>query len=94
MSNRRRGRDPDARYVETEEYVAFVRRILTALGRRVGEADIAMLSELADLPGMIEVELNRTVTRLREAHGYSWADIGEALGGHPAGGSAAVRAST
>jgi hypothetical protein len=70
----------ERRYVETEEYVAFIHRILRALGTRVGDADVEMLRGLADLPGLVEGLLTETVERLRTGHGYSWADIGRALG--------------
>ncbi len=70
----------ERRYVETEEYLAFVGRVLTALGRRVARADIEMLRGIADLSGVIERELAVTVAALRAEHGYSWADIGRALG--------------
>jgi hypothetical protein len=70
----------EPRYVETEEYVAFVHRILAALGRRVADADVAMLRALADLGRVVDELLADTVRRLREHHGYSWADIGRELG--------------
>jgi hypothetical protein len=68
------------RYVETEEYVGMLHRMLAALGNRVAGADIAMLASMANLPGLVEQLLGETVTRLREQHGYSWGDIGHALG--------------
>ena len=70
----------ERRYVETEEYVRFLHRIMKALGSRVADADIEMLRSLADLPTLVESLLTETVTRLRTEHGYSWADIGRALG--------------
>jgi hypothetical protein len=70
----------ERRYVETEEYVRFLHRVLAALANRVGDADIDMLRGLAGLSPMIDDLLSDTVRRLREEHGYSWADIGRALG--------------
>jgi hypothetical protein len=70
----------ERRYVETEEYVAFIHRILRALGTRVGDCDVEMLASLASLPDLVEQLLGETVDRLRTTHGYSWADIGRALG--------------
>ena len=75
MSSRRR----PGRYVETEEYVRFLHRILGALASRVGDADIAMLHDLANLSGLVEELVSDTVHRLRAEHGYSWADVGQAL---------------
>jgi hypothetical protein len=71
---------PGRRYVETEEYVAFLHRILRALSTRVGDCDVEMLASLASLPDLVEQLLGETVERLRTTHGYSWADIGRALG--------------
>jgi len=68
------------RYVETEEYVGMLHRMLAALGTRVAGADIAMLAAMAGLPALVERLLGETVTRLRADHGYSWGDIGHALG--------------
>lgn len=76
----RRGQSRERRYVETEEYIRFVHRILAALATRVGDADIDMLTGLADLPRTVEDLLAVTVHRLRDEHGYSWTDIGRALG--------------
>jgi hypothetical protein len=70
----------ERRYIETEEYVAFIHRILRALGTRVGDADVEMLASLASLPGLVEELLGETVERLRDQHGYAWSDIGRALG--------------
>jgi hypothetical protein len=68
------------RYVETEEYLRFLHRILGALANRVGDADVEMLKGLADLGGMVGGLLAETVDRLRTEHGYTWADVGRALG--------------
>src|SRR5690349_7272206 len=70
----------ERRYVETEAYIRFLRRVLAALANRVGDADVELLRGLADLSGVINDLLTDTVHRLRDDHGYSWADVGRALG--------------
>lgn len=67
------------RWVENREFAGFVRRILRALRRRVEHADPAALAELVKLRGEVEDEITRAVLSLID-QGYSWAEIGEALG--------------
>jgi hypothetical protein len=64
---------------ETDEYGAFVRRVLRAYRRRVGDRDIAALAGLAALSSELDEAMRAAVTELR-ANGYSWADIGGQLG--------------
>ena len=71
--NRRR------RVVENDEYAAFLRRAVAALGRRIAAGDIEALTDLADLAGNLDRALIDAVTGLRE-FGYSWADIAGRLG--------------
>jgi len=66
--------------VETEEYLGMVRRVLTALGGRVGDADLAMFAGLAGLAGVVDELLAGTARQLHDDHGYSWTEIGAALG--------------
>jgi hypothetical protein len=54
------------------EYAAFVRRILRAYSRRVGDGDVEALALMLDLAG-------EAVEGLR-TYGYSWAEIGSQLG--------------
>ncbi|MCP2341019.1 hypothetical protein [Actinomadura rupiterrae] len=63
--------------VENDEYAAFLRRVLRAYVRRIGQGDIDALSDLAALEIEIDHMLHTAVTSLR-ACGYSWADIGNA----------------
>jgi hypothetical protein len=67
------------RQVENDEYGAFVRRILRAYGRRVGDGDVEALVLLVGLAEEIDAAMAETVKDLR-AHGYSWAEIGARLG--------------
>ena len=66
------------RQTETSEYVAFTRRILAAMGRRIaGHAD--HLSDLAALSVEVDAQLVRAVAAAR-VEGYSWTDIAAQLG--------------
>ena len=67
------------RQVENDEYSAFVRRVLRAYSRRVGDGDIEALALLVDLSEKIDAAMAEAVKGLR-AHGYSWAEIGARLG--------------
>ena len=64
------------RQVENDEYGAFVRRVLRAYSRRVGDGDV---EALALLVGEIDAAMAEAVQGLR-ARGYSWAEIGSRLG--------------
>ena len=65
--------------VENDEYGAFVRRILRAYSRRVGDGDVEALVLLAGLAQEVDAAMAEAVKGLR-AHGYSWAEIGARLG--------------
>ena len=71
--NRRR------RSVENDEYGAFVRRVLHAYSRRVGDGDVEALALMLGLAEEIDTAIAEAVTGLR-ACGYSWAEIGSRLG--------------
>lgn len=65
--------------VENDEYGAFVRRILRAYARRVGDGDVEALTLILGLAEEIDTAIAEAVNGLR-AHGYSWAEIGARLG--------------
>lgn len=67
------------RQVENDEYAAFVRRILRAYSRRVGDGDVEALVLLVGLAEEIDAAMVEAVKGLR-ACGYSWAEIGARLG--------------
>jgi hypothetical protein len=67
------------RLVENDEYAAFVRRVLRAYSRRVGDGDVEALGLLVGLAEEIDAAMAEAVKGLR-AHGYSWAEIGARLG--------------
>ena len=61
------------------EYAAFVRRILRAYSRRVGDGDVEALALMLGLAEEIDTAVAEAVKGLR-ACGYSWAEIGSQLG--------------
>jgi hypothetical protein len=67
------------RQVENDEYGAFVRRVLRAYSRRVGDGDVEALALLVGLAEEIDAAMAEAVQGLR-ARGYSWAEIGSRLG--------------
>jgi hypothetical protein len=67
------------RLVENDEYGAFVRRVLRAYSRRVGDGDVEALVLLVGLAEEIDSAMAEAVKGLR-ARGYSWAEIGARLG--------------
>jgi hypothetical protein len=67
------------RQVENDEYAAFVRRILHAYSRRVGDGDVEALALMLGLTEEIDTAIAEAVKGLR-GHGYSWAEIGARLG--------------
>ena len=62
-----------------DEYAAFVRRILHAYSRRVGDGDVEALALMLGLTEEIDTAIAEAVKGLR-GHGYSWAEIGARLG--------------
>jgi hypothetical protein len=67
------------RQVENDGYAAFVRRILRAYSRRVGDGDIEALVLMLGMAEEIDVAIAEAVNGLR-AYGYSWAEIGSRVG--------------
>ena len=67
------------RQVENDEYAAFIRRILRAYSRRVGDGDVEALAVVLNLAEEIDTAIAEAVKGLR-TRGYSWAEIGARLG--------------
>jgi biotin operon repressor len=67
------------RSVENDEYASFIRRILRACSRRVGDGDAEALALMLGLAEEIVTAIAEAVNGLR-ACGYSWAEIGARLG--------------
>lgn len=72
---------PDRRGPRTEaqEYAAFVRRIVAAMGRRAADHDIEALPVLVDLAKLVDSTTVVVVANLH-AQGFSWTEIGDRLG--------------
>jgi hypothetical protein len=70
------------RYVENEEFVKFVRRIIQGYGRRVADqADVEALDALLALRRDVDEAIASAVAGLRSGPTpYSWADIGKRAG--------------
>lgn len=64
---------------ETSDYVGMLRRCLKALGRRAAEGDLDALAAFAELDALIPEEMT-TAARHAHALGFSWTEIGTALG--------------
>jgi hypothetical protein len=67
------------RQVENDEHSAFVRRILRAYARRVGDGDIEALALMLGLADEIDTAIVEAVKGVR-VYGYSWTEIGARLG--------------
>jgi hypothetical protein len=67
---------------DTSDYIAFVRRILAALERRVAHADIHALAQLVELQNDLARHVEAAVAKLRhdDESPASWSDIGRAFG--------------
>ena len=65
--------------VETPEYLAMMRRMIRAAGRRVAGADPEDLAQLVELRDALDAAIADAVAGQREM-GSSWADIARGLG--------------
>src|SRR5438270_11308463 len=66
---------------ENSEYIGFVRRILTAYGRRVATGDVEALRSLAALTAEVDAVTRLAVVGLRnKPYCYSWSEIADRLG--------------
>ena len=66
--------------VENDDYAAFVQRVIRAYSRRIACGDIDALTAMAAQSADLDHAVYGAITALRARHGYSWADIGRALG--------------
>lgn len=67
------------RVVENQDFAAFVRRVVRAHARRIGEGDVDALPDMFALAAEIDAAIGQAITGLRQ-WGYSWADIALRLG--------------
>lgn len=68
-----------ARTTQTADYLAMVRRIIRAAGRRVGSADPEDLQELIELQVTLDLAIREAVHAQRLS-GITWQSIGDATG--------------
>jgi hypothetical protein len=68
------------RYVETAEYILAARRFVRGAGRRVASMNIDDLDMLAALAEETAALLDETARALHDESGFSWDQIGEAVG--------------
>jgi hypothetical protein len=67
--------------VEIGQYTGFVRRVLRAYARRVGDGELNALADLAALSAEVDGHLATAVARLRaEPWNCSWEQIADELG--------------
>lgn len=67
------------RHVETIDFLAAVRRMMRAAGRRVADADEHELAELLAIRAEVDAAIEQAVRGWR-AQDRSWAQIGAAAG--------------
>lgn len=65
---------------ENSEYAALMARLLRTYSRRVGNGDLADLADLAQFAKDADRAIGEAVDAMRQQQGYSWTDIGNALG--------------
>ena len=68
------------RSVETKEFGAMVTRMIRAYGRRVANADMEDLTDMAAMRALLDEAITNAVSHLRDHHEFSWSAIGEAVG--------------
>jgi len=65
---------------ENAEYAAMLRRLVRSYGARLADADPDDLADALAIAAELEQAIANAVRQLRAVHGFSWADIGAALG--------------
>jgi uncharacterized protein with PIN domain len=68
------------REYETADYVAMMRRMTRGLGRRLADGDPADVASALDVSRELDRVIKESVRAMREAHGFSWAQIADELG--------------
>lgn len=69
------------RETETHDYInGFLRRAIAGAGRRLVDADPEDLAALVQARDELNAVIAAAVPAMRDQHGWSWAEIGRALG--------------
>lgn len=68
------------RVVENSDYIKFARRVIRGLAKRVAQGDVEALPDMVALGHELKTMTTQSITQLRTAHGYSWAEIADRLG--------------
>lgn len=69
------------REVETADYInGFLRRAIAGAGRRLVDADPEDLAQLVRARDELNAVIASAVPAMRDRYGWSWAEIGRALG--------------
>lgn len=76
----RRGNRAKPPPVENPEYTQAIIRLVRRLGERVGDADPTSLVCLRDVEAAVEAARAAAIAELTGVGGYSWTDVGRALG--------------
>lgn len=69
-----------ARRHETTEYAAMLSRMVRSYGKRLAEGDPTDLAAALDLARQLDAGIGAAVAAMRDAHGFSWAEVADALG--------------
>ena len=70
---------PTRRPVDNDDYAAFAARIIAAQARRVAKGDIDAVADMARLADELDYRTRVAIHGLLDK-GYSWTDVGRALG--------------
>ena len=65
---------------ETTDYLAMLRRMTRALGRRLAAGDPSDLAEAVKLQRELDDVIRASVQAMREETGYSWQQLADELG--------------
>lgn len=76
---RARKRRRETRVTETPDFGAAALRLVKALGKRAAD-DVEQLPELVKLRDALDLELERAAALAVVDGGWSWGDVGRALG--------------
>jgi hypothetical protein len=71
--------DSERRVVENDQYAAFLRRVVRAYSRRVGDGDVEALDDMLAVARELDIAIDAAVTSLKR-FGYSWAEIAARIG--------------